>query len=198
MRFAGIILASIIGLQTPSVAGQWKLDPTAPQCQGFGPGCSDGGGAKVLCGDNLSIEITATAITLQRVVNDETLKLSFPLDGTAVRHPIPSCRNRNLPTDPAMTAALQREMDALKAVVEPGSDDMTTKATRDGSDIVLRSTSATPTEKGVQPWLVTEQTQRLKLVPSGHLVVDTERTSTEKTGRVIPSRSRLVYSKGKG
>jgi hypothetical protein len=151
-----------------------------------------------VCLEGLSIELSAEAIKLQRVVNGETVKIVLPLDGSPVRHPLPSCRDRKAPTDPAISKLMERELAAFKESVVAGSDDMTTKATREGSQIVLRSSNtASRHVTGEPPLFVIEQTQRLSLSPLGQLVVDTDRTFTETTGRVVKTKGRLVYGRKK-
>jgi hypothetical protein len=74
---------------------------------------------------------------------------------------------------------------------------MTTRATLDGRVVVLRLHFTTPTEKGASPSLVVDQVQRLSLSSSGHLVVDTDNTTTGPSVKVPQSTSRQVYTKAK-
>ena len=207
------LIVGIAGAQTPTpipaLSGKWTLDPRAVECRagagasgigasGIGAGCGDGGGAKDVCGENLSIELSADAIKLQRVVNGETLTLVLALDGSPVKRPVPPCRERKAPTDPVIAKLMERELAAVKEHIVAGSDDMTTKASREASRVVLRSSYSTGRGvNGDPPWLVIEQTQRLSLTTLGQLVVDTDRTATETTGRVIKTKSRLVYARAK-
>ena len=207
--------------QGPSLSGIWKLEPLAPECRGLAgssggaSGCPDGGGAKVVCGDNMSLDIDANSIKLQRVVNretltmvfppdgspvrhDETLTMVFPLDGSPIRHQLSPCRNMTWPTDPATAKYLHAELEAAKQELEPGSNDMTTRASRDGGVIVLRSFyKVAQLLDGNPPLLSIDQTQRLGLSPLDHLVVETDRTATEYTGRIIKTKSRSVYTRTK-
>jgi hypothetical protein len=93
---------------------------------------------------------------------------------------------------------MEQELDAVKQLHKPGSDEMTTRAAREGGQIALRSSYTTLLNvNGEPPWLVIEQSQRLSLSPLGQLVVETDRIATEKTGRITKSRNRLVYARAK-
>jgi hypothetical protein len=200
----GILTATVTVVQTPSLSGSWTVDYQAPQCRGgagaagIGAGCSDGGGAKVICGATISIDVTKDAIKVERPLNGQTLKLTFPLDGSPVRHPVPLCRNITASTDPARARLMEQDMEKYRSTVEPGSDDMTTRATREGIEIVLRSTNSTARRlDGRPPYMVIEQTQRLSLSALGHLLVDTDRTATEVTAGVVKTKLRLAYARTK-
>jgi hypothetical protein len=184
----GFLAPLIVGLSLQtSLSGKWVVEPRAPQClggagaSGQGGGCSDGGGAKVLCGDALSIDIRGTSITIERIANGEKLTMMFPLDGAAVQHVMPVCRE--LRQDEAAKA----ERDVLmQRLSERGFDRMTTRATRDGTLIVLRSTFGTETS-------TLERTQVLSLTTLGHLLVE---TTSALNGLKGPPQ-RMVYSRMK-
>jgi hypothetical protein len=52
-----------------ALSGKWVVEPRAQQClggagaSGQGGGCGDGGGAKVVCGDALTIDMSGTRAT---------------------------------------------------------------------------------------------------------------------------------------
>ena len=195
--FWASLFVAVVGPQQPSISGEWKFDPLATRCAP-GVGCSyQTGGSRVVCGESLSIEIAAGSVTIQRHINKKNVKLSFPIDGSPIRHEETVCRD--LPADPEKAALLQREIDALNALVEPGSGDMTTRATREGAVIVLRTDYATATERGTPPQLTIQETQRISLDATGHLAVETDRTANNGKND-IKSKTRVVYSRvgGKG
>ena len=151
----------------------------------------------MICGASISIDLAAEAIKIERGADGEPLRLTFPLNGAPVKHPLPYCRTR--PTDPAVAKLRDAELAAFKKLIVPGSDDMTTSATRDGSAVVIRSSNTSPRQiDGPPPALAIEQTQTLSLSSLGHLVVDTDRTSTDSAGKVTKTKSRLVYVRTKG
>ena len=176
--------------QMPTLSGKWTDDPRAPQCQrGAGAnhtgGCADDGGAKVLCGENLTIDLVPDAIKIERLIGSETMTVLLPLDGTPVKHPVPFCR----PPQPPNTERerLRNAEIALgnERLAAAGLDNrMTTTASRDGSNVVLRSSFRTPT--GTR-----EQTQKVSLSMLGQLVVETDKAD----GRPLQV---MVYGRIKG
>ena len=123
--------------------------------------------------------MSGTFIKVERVVNQETLSMVFPLDGSPVRHPIPVCRELQL--NDAMMA--ERAI-LLERLSKSGFDKMTTRATRDGARIVIRSSFGTATS-------TQERTQVLSLSALGHLVVETESAMNGFKGRT----ERMVYAR---
>jgi hypothetical protein len=171
-----------------AISGNWIVEPRAPQClggagaSGQGGGCRDGGGAKVFCGEALAIKVSGALIQVERVVNGEKLAMAFPLDGSPVRHAIPICRE--LRQNDAMAAERSILMERL---AQSGFDKMTTRASRDGARIVIRSSFGTATS-------TSERTQVLSLSTLGHLVVETESTLNGVKAR--PERA--VYARQGG
>jgi hypothetical protein len=189
--------------QAPSLSGTWKLEPLAPECRGLAgssggaSGCSDGISPRIVCGQSLSIEISAEAIKVQRIVNREARTMVFPLDGSPVKHPLPRCRNFP-PDDPAAAKLIEAEMAKAEGLFVAGSDDMTTRATRDGSAVVLHTSHTTLHRvDGTPPWSTVEQTHRLSLSPLGHLIVETDRTFTDRSPRTDRTKSKVVYARTK-
>jgi hypothetical protein len=165
-----------------AMSGKWVADPRAPECfsvgRSGGSGCGDGGGAKPLCLNALTIELTDNSIKIERVVNEETLTLVFPLDGSPVKHPISYCRE--LPQDPIMKIDRAIFMERAAAV---GWDKMTSSARREGAKVIVRS------HYGAQDGGA-DYVQAISVTLLGHLMVET----TSLNG---PHWSRLLYAKNR-
>jgi hypothetical protein len=78
-EFLTVVLVTM-AVQT-SLSGKWVFEPRAPQClggagaSGQGGGCRDGGGANIVCGDAVAIDLSGTSVKVERVVNGETLTI---------------------------------------------------------------------------------------------------------------------------
>jgi hypothetical protein len=175
---AALLLAVMVTVATQTaMSGRWIVDHRAPHC--VESGCSDGGGAKILCGESLTIQMRQTFMKIERVVNGETLSMEFPFDGSPVKHPIPVCREFR--DNDAVMAEVAILMERL---AKSGFDKTTTRATRDGATIVLKSSSGTATS-------TSERTQVLRITALGHLVVETESALNgfkSSTGRMVYAR----------
>jgi hypothetical protein len=143
-----LAVASVAWAQKPDFSGTWTLDPaSAPAAGGGGGGRGGGGGA--LGSGPATVKQTADALTIERMMGDAKVTLTYKLDGTESRNTMMGRGGQ--PADSVSTAKWDGPKLTIVTKQEMGSEvtESTQVWTVDGSTLTVETTNARGTQKRV-------------------------------------------------
>lgn len=170
-----LALSSTVGVDgrvPPDLSGKWTLVVSAAHgrggagANGLGAAGPDNGGAKPVCGQDVTLVQTPEVLMVQRKLGERSLAAAFRLDGTHTKHPVMGCR--------VLSPSMEREAGYVGAPTE-----MTADINWDGAKLVMRTALVGTT---------VETKQVLALQADGTLLVET-------TSGQTPQPVRLIYRK---
>jgi hypothetical protein len=127
------LVAVAQGELRPDFSGRWTLDVGATTAANGGGGAGAGvpagideGGAKPVCGRDLTLVQTPDVLILERTLGDRSVSAAFKLNGSQTKHLIIGCR--------LLSKAIEREAGHVGAPTE-----MTAAATWSGSTLEIHT-----------------------------------------------------------
>ncbi len=142
-----LAVATVASAQKPDFSGTWTLDPASAPAAGGGGGRGGGGGA--LGNGPATIKQTADALTIERMMGDAKVTLTYKLDGTDSRNMMMGPGGQQADAlstakwdGPKLTIATKQEVNGQVT-------ESTQVWTVEGSTLTVETTSARGTQKRV-------------------------------------------------
>ena len=146
---AAFVLLAFVVLQAqarPDFSGQWTLDPASAPAPAGGAGGGGGrggrgGGGGAGFGQAFTAAQTADALTITRMQGDQTVTLTYKLDGSESTNSVPG--RGGAPQDQVSKAAWEGSKLAITTTLNFGGNSIEQKRvlSMEGSDLVIEQTN---------------------------------------------------------